>query len=203
MYPTLPEAQKLLEDMKPVLRNLNIAKNKAPEVSLQHYQNVAACAQKIAATCGLNEEKAYILGLFHDYGEITESTVPHTFHGTAGYDEMMRMGYDEVAKVCLTHSFWEDIYDPAYFSYEAKEIRRAAELISTMKIDDYDRLIQACDMMSQGKKIVTFEQRIDGLIGKYNIPQQYRARKLEAAHRLKKFFDDKCGQDIYVLLEIV
>ena len=59
-------------------------------ISREHYQTVAFVAATIAEACNLDVHKAFLLGLFHDYGEYIEDTIPNTFHGTAGYDEMMK-----------------------------------------------------------------------------------------------------------------
>ena len=51
----------------------------------------------------MDVEKAYILGLLHDIGR--KFGVRHLGHVYDGYVYMKSLGYDEVAKICLTHSF--------------------------------------------------------------------------------------------------
>mgnify|MGYP002508207664 CR=1 FL=1 len=68
-----------------------------------HSRNVAFCASKIAEACGMNKEKAYILGLLHDIGR--KFGIKHLGHVYDGYKYMLSLGYTQVAKICLTHSF--------------------------------------------------------------------------------------------------
>lgn len=202
MLPDLKTAKQLFEKAAAVTDKLNLEMGLAEGDSRRHWLNVAANAEQIAAACGLNPQKAYILGLLHDYGEYIEDTVPGTFHGTAGYDEMMKLGYDEVARICLTHSFWEGIYDPDYFVYDKKEIARAGVLIASVSLDDYDRLIQLSDMLSDGSDIVRVDKRVESIIRRYRLNPDQAAFKKERAAGLKQYFDRKCGRDVYQLLGI-
>ena len=68
-----------------------------------HSRNVAMCAEKIAVACGMDGEKAYILGLLHDIGR--KFGTRHLGHVYDGYTYMLGLGYPQVAKICLTHSF--------------------------------------------------------------------------------------------------
>ena len=202
MLPDLTTAQRLFEQAAAVTDKLNLQMGYPEGDSRRHWLAVAANAEKIAAACGLDSQKAYILGLLHDYGEYIEDTVPGTFHGTAGYDEMMKLGYDEVARICLTHSFWEGIYDPDYFVYDSGEIARAGSLIAAMELDDYDRLIQLSDMLSDGSETVRVDKRVKSIIRRYRLNPAQASLKTERAVRLKEYFDRKCNMDVYQLLGI-
>ena len=64
----------------------------------------ARCAEKIAARCpGLDPDKAYVLGLLHDIGRWYGDG--HLCHVYYGWKYMTELGYDDVARICLTHSF--------------------------------------------------------------------------------------------------
>ena len=93
MYPDRLEAERLLKE----------AEKCNPGPWGNHSRTVAHCAEKIASSCGLDCEKAYVLGLLHDIGR--KFGVRHLGHVSDGYTYMMSLGYDEVAKICLTHSF--------------------------------------------------------------------------------------------------
>ncbi len=202
MLPDDKTVKKLFEFICEKTREPNIKKGCAADESAHHYLDVSLCAEKIAMHCGLDSHKAKILGLFHDYGEYIERTEPNTFHGTAGYDEMMKMGYDEIARVCLTHSFWEGVYAPEYFVYDKKEVARARELISKMELDEYDYLIQLSDMLCCHRKFVKLEERVDYIIKKYKRNPEQAEKMIRAAKKLKSRFDNLCKQDVYELLEI-
>ena len=94
MLPTREEALKLIRD--------GLLFNPGPWG--KHCLTAAHCAEKIASACGdMDVEKAYILGLLHDIGR--KFGVRHLGHVSDGYTYMMCLGYDEAAKICLTHSF--------------------------------------------------------------------------------------------------
>lgn len=68
-----------------------------------HSRNVASCAEKIAIACNMDGDKAYILGLLHDIGR--KFGTRHLGHVYDGWKYMLELGYPQVAKICLTHSF--------------------------------------------------------------------------------------------------
>ena len=103
--PSRQEAQKLFADIAAKLDVCDLQQGKEPQTSRIHFQNVASCAYKIATKIShLDEEKAYILGLLHDYGQLEETLDKNKFHGTAGYDLMMQKGYPGDATVTVCHS---------------------------------------------------------------------------------------------------
>ena len=94
MLPTREEAMQLLQD--------GVSCN--PGSWGRHCLTAAHCAEKIAGACGdMDTEKVYVLGLLHDIGR--KFGVRHLGHVSDGYTYMESLGYDEAAKICLTHSF--------------------------------------------------------------------------------------------------
>lgn len=93
MYPTREEAIALLAEAEP--------HNPGPWGD--HCRTAAHCAEKIAAAVGLDPDKAFVLGLLHDIGRRYGKR--HLGHVSDGYTYMMELGYDEVARVCMSHSF--------------------------------------------------------------------------------------------------
>lgn len=200
--PTKQETQELFDYACQKTDVFNI-KNGLPEgTSRGHYLRVAEHAKMIAsATDSLNPEKAYILGLLHDYGEYQEQKDRRFFHGTAGYDEMMYLGFDEVARTCLSHSFFDCCITPEnYPSYDADCIRRAAEIIAQNPLDDYDRLIQISDLTVTGNEAANIEDRLNFIGRKYHVPEEIIRYKKEQANKLKAYFDKLCKKDVYQIL---
>lgn len=74
-----------------------------PGLWVKHVKNVAYAAKIIAEHAGMNEEKAYVLGLLHDIGRRTG--IAQVRHIIDGYDYAISRGWDAVARICLTHSF--------------------------------------------------------------------------------------------------
>lgn len=200
--PTKAETQELFEYVCQKTDYYNI-KNGLPEgSSRKHYLQVAKHAKLIAEkTKSLNPEKAYILGLLHDYGEYQEQKDRHLFHGTVGYDEMMYLGFDEVARTCISHSFFdEQIIPENYSSYDADCICRAAKIIAENPFDDYDRLIQISDLTAVAWHPTTIDERLDFVGQKYHIPAKFITHKKEQAYKLKCYIDKLCNKDVYCIL---
>ena len=93
MYPTREKAEILLEE----------AEKCNPGSWGDHSRTAAHCAEKIAQYAGLDPDKAYVLGLLHDIGR--KFGKRHLGHVSDGYSYMMSLGYDDAARICLTHSF--------------------------------------------------------------------------------------------------
>lgn len=85
------------------IAELAVAGEMNPGPWTKHSQNVVAAAEIIAEHCGLNPEKAFVCGLLHDIGR--RNGVTAVRHIIDGYDYAASKGRDEIARVCLTHSF--------------------------------------------------------------------------------------------------
>ncbi len=169
-----------------------------------HTTGVADSARRIAAeTPYLNPEKAYVLGLLHDYGKKYDERATGKFHARTGYEELSAMGYDDAARICLTHSFPDsDFEDSEYASYCPEWLSWARQELKKVVCDDYDRLIQLCDLFFEGMSKVGFAARFAGIEQRYHLLPSQTARLKSAAARNKTFFDNLCGIDIYELLNI-
>ena len=158
MLPTREEAMELLRD--------DLACNPGPWG--RHCLTAAHCAEKIAAACGdMDPEKAYILGLLHDIGR--KFGVRHLGHVSDGFTYMKSLGYDEAAKVCLTHSFHNHTVDDYIGKSDVSEQELAllqTELDKTT-YDEYDRLIQLCDALSGAEGVLDIEERMSDVRKRY------------------------------------
>lgn len=188
MLPTREKAEQILRE----------AEGCNPGPWGNHSRVVALCAERIAACVeGMDSEKAYITGLMHDIGR--KFGVKHLGHVYDGYHYMMELGYDEAARVCLTHSFstgniGEYIGNFDISGEQLKEIEEALERIS---FDDYDRLVQLCDSLSGTDGAVDMEVRMGDVKRRYG---RYPQSKWDKNLALKKLFDEKAGRDIYEIL---
>ena len=165
---------------------------------LEHSQTAAHAAETLANTCGLDAEKAYIMGLLHDIGRYEGVRGMH--HVIAGYELMMQKDQPELARICLTHSFplpELDAYTgPQDCTPEEKQFLK--ESISQIEMNVYDHLIQLCDALAMPNGISTIEERLfeGNLRHGFN---DYTQRKWQAFINLKKEFDTCCGMNIYQL----
>ena len=189
MLPTREEAMALIRD--------GLSNNPGPWG--KHSLTAAHCAEKIAAACGdIDEENAYVLGLLHDIGR--KFGVRHLGHVSDGYRFMMSLGYDEAAKICLTHSFNNHTVDEYIGKLDVSEEEMKmikAELARTV-YDDYDRLIQLCDSLAGAEGVLDIEDRMNDVKKRYGF---YPQDKWDSNMRLKRYFEKKMKKDIYLVCE--
>lgn len=164
-----------------------------------HSRVAAHCAERIAMECdGLDTNKAYILGLLHDIGR--KFGVRHLGHVSDGYTYMLSLGYDEAAQICLTHSFNNQTLDDYIGKFDTtdEEFKIIQDALKTVTIDDYDKLIQLCDSLAGAEGVLYIEERMEDVKRRYgSFPQEKWDRNIE----LKKYFEEKTGKDIYVVVD--
>ena len=159
-----------------------------------HSRVTAKCAEAIAAACGdIQPEKAYVLGLLHDIGR--RFGVKHLAHVYDGYVYMLELGYAQVARICLTHSFsthqLKDFIGHFDVTPEQQQIMEHA--LSGLDYDDYDRLIQLCDAISLPDGAAAIEERMSDVKRRYGYyPQDKWDKNIE----LKAYFSHKANRSI-------
>ena len=189
MLPTREEAERLLREAKQC--------NPGPWVN--HSRVAAHCAEKIAQACGdMDAGKAYVLGLLHDIGR--KFGVRHLGHVSDGYTYMMELGYDEAAKICLTHSFHNQTLEDyiGRFDTSEEELKLIKNTLAEVTMDDYDRLIQLCDSLAGSEGVLFMEDRMEDVRRRYGA---YSKAKWDANLKLKEYFQEKAGRDIYEVIE--
>lgn len=184
MYPTREQAKALLRE----------GEQRNPGPWGDHSRTAAHCAECIAARCGMDADKAYALGLLHDIGRRFGKR--HLGHVSDGYRYMMSLGYDDAARICLTHSFNGHKIEGYIGSFDTTEeetelIRRK---LREARFDDYDRLIQLCDSISGADGVMDIVERMSDVKRRYG---GYDPEKWAANLALKDYFEQKMGMDLY------
>lgn len=189
MIPTREEAEEILRE----------AENCNPGPWGNHSRVAAHCAEEIARACGdMDAGKAYVLGLLHDIGRKFGGR--HMGHVSDGYSYMMSLGYDEVAQICLTHSFNNQTTEGYIGKIDTtdEELQLVKENLQRVVMDDYDRLIQLCDSLAGAEGVLDIEERMGDVKRRYgSYPQQIWDKNLA----LKAYFEEKMGQDIYIVVD--
>lgn len=189
MFPDRTEAERLLREAE--------ACNPGPWGD--HSRTAAHCAQAIARACGdLDPEKAYVLGLLHDIGR--KFGVRHLGHVSDGYSYMLSLGYDEAARVCLTHSFTHGRTDEyiGRFDTTPQELELIESALKNTVLDEYDRLIQLCDALAGAQGVLDIEERMLDVKRRYGF---YPQSKWDGNLALKRHFEQKAGRDIYAVVD--
>ena len=190
MLPTAEEA----------LKELEIAGKINPGPWIKHSINtgVAACniAQKIPR---MDAGKAYIIGLLHDIGRRCKyGFVDIPTHVYEGYKYCLEKGWDEAARICMTHSY---LRMKDEFDYEPETIHERAikDYIINTSPDDYDKLIQLCDSLATDYGFVILEKRFVDVTRRYGIMEGY-IKGWEIAFKIKEEFEERMGCSIYDVL---
>lgn len=164
----------------------------------QHSINVGIAAKNIAGKIpAMDEEKAYILGLLHDIGRrVGVVNIPK--HVYEGYIYAKSKGWDEVARICMTHSYPLMIKE---FDYEPENTEEVVikQYLADCVCDDYDLLIQLCDSLATDYGFCILEKRFVDVVRRYGIWENTLDRWNET-FKVKDHFEAKMGCSIYDVL---
>lgn len=194
MYPTRQQAQALLAEAQARYSEVSEIQGRWAD----HCRTAAACAEKIAARCpGLDPDKAYVLGLLHDIGRrYGDGHLRHVYYG---WKYMQEQGFEDVARICLTHSFQIQGID-AYIGHRdipAGALEELTAALDAVVYDDYDRLIQLCDSIAGVDGPVDMAARMEDVRRRYgSYPQDKWNRNFE----LKGYFEHWAGADLYAIV---
>lgn len=172
--------------------------NKGPWI--EHSINVGLAAQIIAERCGnLNSDKAYVLGILHDIGR--RYGISARRHGIDGYNFAMERGWDEVGRICLTHSFPVSDFDKEIgrndMNYEESEFLK--QYLKNIIYDDYDKLVIICDSLADAQGFCTLEKRFVNTTRRYGV-FDFTVERWNATFEIKEYFEHQIGCSIYDIL---
>lgn len=182
------------------LYELELAGQMNPGPWTKHSYYVADAARRIAAHCdGMDAEKAFVCGLLHDIGRRTGIAAAR--HIIDGYDYALSKGWDEVARVCLTHSFpVRDIEaDIGKKDISKSQYDFINNFLQHIEYDDYDKLIILCDALGDANGFCILEKRLIDTTRRYGIfPFSIDRWNLTFAY--KEHFEKMIGRSVYTLL---
>ena len=167
-----------------------------------HCEVAGRTAEIIANKCGLNAERAYVSGLLHDIGYYSyRDGTGEKDHIFAGYDLMTKKGYDDIAKICLSHSFpCKNVkeFASSYIKCNDTEMDFILTFLSETTYDDYDKLIQLCDSLCLSQGVVILEKRLVEVVMRKGFGD-FTLNKWGKWFEIKDYFDNMCGMNIYKL----
>lgn len=180
-------------------QELELAGRLNPGQWIDHSRYVAAACEKIASAAGMDADKAYVYGLLHDIGRrIGRCGEKHTY---AGYVYALEKGWDEIARISLTHShlFHDAELGTAAYDGTAEEWAVIKDFVAAVEYDEYDRLVQLGDALGSAQGFCIIEKRLVDVALRYGeMPKMID--KWRKFFEIKAYFDQKCGQSIYNLL---
>jgi hypothetical protein len=188
--PTLDEANQLMHE----------AEKRNPGPWVQHSMFTAQGAALIASRYpSLDPFAAYIMGYLHDIGR--REGVTGMRHLIDGYNFLMSKGFDDAARICLTHSFPAKNIHEVYGKWDCsqEEFDFLERFLSTCEYTTYDRLIQLCDAISQSSGFCLLEKRIVDVVIRYG-GHDHTVNKWKAQLELLAEFERAIGGSIYKIL---
>ena len=190
IIPSLSQTQVLLAEAE--------ALNPGPWVA--HSRAVAQTAETLARHLGsLDPAAVHILGLLHDIGRRAGPTASR--HLLDGYAYLHAQGYDDAARICLTHSF--PLQDARAYSGawdgEAEDFAFVERYLASVHYTDYDRLIQLGDALCLPTGPCLMEKRLVDVTMRYGA-NEYTVPKWRAYLTILHDFERALGHSIYKLL---
>ncbi|AHF06010.1 HD domain-containing protein [Desulfitobacterium metallireducens] len=188
--PSIEEAKRLLSEAGKL--------NPGPWVNHSIY--TADAARNIASYHReLDPEIAYVMGYLHDIGR--RYGISHLRHIIDGYNFISQMGYEDCAKVSLTHSFPLKNLDSYSGNNDCtnEEFDFIKEYIAGVNYSAYDELIQLCDALTTPRGFCLLEKRLVDVALRYGI-NDLTVLKWKATFRIKDKFESKIGMSVYDLL---
>lgn len=150
----------------------------------------------------VDPELAYQAGLMHDIGKADPAWAGLN-HIVLGYKALLDLGWDDLARIAMTHTyygydkinrqeFWEEFEDRA-------ELKLTQDYMSAVELTDLDLLLQLVDNMAHAKGVMTISDRFCDILIRHGI--QDAGAHLKELYRLKVYFDEKCGMNMYLLFK--
>ncbi len=197
---SIEEAEKLIADLKETERVAGCS----PELWCgyeNHIRGAAHVAKTIASHMqSINPDEVYVATLLHDISRTEEDRIKR-YHGILGYEKLLDKD-EKMAKAILVHMFPLGVissYETCarFFYHNKKDYDFVVQYLQNTKLSDFDLLVQLSDGLANKDGFVTIEERA----------QEYRERRgydmpqtaIQAFRKLKSYFDEKVGKDIYTL----
>lgn len=188
--PTLHQAESYIEEAA-VLN---------PGKWIDHSINAARAAKRLATHHpDLDPEASYILGLLHDIGR--RKGIMQMGHSIEGYKFMLEKGFDDAARICLTHSFpYKNINAVAgKWDCSHEDIELINSFLSSIEFNDYDRLVQLCDVLALPTGFCLMEKRFVDVALRYGT-SDYTVLKWKAFFSIKTDIENSMGFSVYSVL---
>jgi len=182
------------------LKVLKQAETLNPGLWVRHSEFVALACRNIAEHCtNLNSNKAYVLGLLHDIGRRVGIVAER--HTIAGYQYCMEQGWEEAARICVTHSFMIKNIHSAIGKWDVtkEEYELAESIINLTVYDDYDLIVQLCDALALPTGFCLLEKRFVDVACRYGVNEN-TVERWKRTIEIKDYFEKKMNLSIYKVL---
>lgn len=187
--PTLTQAQQMLQDAA----DLN------PGPWVDHSLYVAAARTLAEHHPDLDPEQAYIYGSVHDIRR--RAGVHDLRHILDGYHDLTGQGFEQAARICMTHSFpLQDVdAEAGVWNCTADEKALVVSCLGPVTFNEYDRLLQLCDALALPSGFCLLEKRFVDVVRRPGFNAR-TLQKWEAWLTLGRSFSQVVGGSVYAHL---
>jgi hypothetical protein len=164
---------------------------------IKHSRHAASIARMLAMQHpDLDADTAYTLGLLHDIGRRAGKFEMR--HVIDGYNFLHDLGYEDAARICLTHSFpMKDVrVASSKWDCSEEEYQFVIDYLSNTEYSTYDALIQLSDCMALPQGPCLLEKRFVDVAMRYGT-NEFTIPKWQAYFDLKARFEQAIGKSIY------
>ena len=161
-----------------------------------HSIYVGLAARRIAHELGVDEDFALTIGYMHDIGRM----IDHKDHAMNGYNYLNKLGYHNVARYCLTHSYINNkLFSTAGGGPKNKEsYQYISNYLDSIKLNVYDNIVQLCDLFCLETGFTTFEKRILDITKRKGVYPNSLSH-FNSIMELKEKMENLMGKKIYDL----
>ena len=176
------------------------AQERNPGPWVGHSWYTAKAAEAIAAHHpGLEAEAAFVVGYLHDIGRREGMTGMR--HIIDGYTFLREKGFDDAARICLTHSYPTHQAQAAWAKWDGTraQLDFVRDYLASIEYDAYDKLIQLCDALALPTGFCLIEKRLIDVALRLGT-NRYSVPRWKAYLGLQAEFELAIGMSIYKVL---
>ncbi len=160
-----------------------------------HSIYVGLAARRIAHELSLDEDYALTIGYMHDIGR----SIRHNNHPIEGFIYLNNLGYPDIARYSLTHSFINNVIPNTIGSGPDKEsYEYISNYLNSIELNIYDNIVQLCDLFCLETGFTTFERRIIDITMRKGVYKN-SLNHLKSIIELKNKIESMMGKEIYSL----
>lgn len=122
-------------------------------------------------------------------------------HIIDGYRFLMEHGFDDAARICLTHSFPFKNVQEAFGNWDCsdEEFMFVKDFLAGIEYNEYDLLVQLGDTLALPSGYCLLEKRMVDVALRYGT-NNLTVNKWKKVFEIKAYFEGKIGSPIYTLL---
>ena len=146
----------------------------------------------------LDPDTAYVMGYLHDIGR--RAGVHGMRHMIDGYVFLAAQGFEDAARICITHSYIIKEIDSVVGERDCaeQELEFMRRFLAGCVYDEYDRLIQLCDTISEPSGFCLIEKRLVDVALRYGT-NDYSLQRWQAYLDIQKHFENSMGHSLSLI----